>query len=134
MWYHLSADLVVFVHVTFVGFVLLGGILILKWRRMVWLHLPAASWGAFVEFSGWICPLTPLENWLREQAGEAGYDDDFMTHYFLPILYPDALTREVQMILGCAVVFLNVAIYWWLWKQHSFAGPPTQRALRREGP
>jgi len=134
MWYYLVADLVLLVHVAFVGFVLLGGILILKWRRMVWLHLPAAAWGAIVEFSGWICPLTPLENWLREQAGEAVYGGDFLTHYLLPILYPDALTREVQMILGCAVVFLNVAIYWWLWKQHSFAGPLNQRALRRERP
>jgi Protein of Unknown function (DUF2784) len=117
MWYHLFADLVVIVHLSFVGFVLLGGLLELKWRSIVWVHLPAAAWGAIVELSGWICPLTPLENWLWEQAGEAGYRGDFITYYLLPILYPETLTREVQTILGLMVVLLNAAIYWWLWKK-----------------
>jgi hypothetical protein len=121
MWYHLLADVVLFVHIAFVGFVLLGGLLALKWRPVAWVHLPAAAWGAIVEFSGWICPLTPLENRLRERAGEAGYRGDFLANYLLPILYPDTLTREAQTILGLLVVLLNVAIYWWLWRKRIFA-------------
>jgi hypothetical protein len=121
MWYLLLADLVLLVHIAFVGFVLFGGMLALKWRRMIWLHIPAAAWGAIVEFAGWICPLTPLENWLREKAGQTGYHGDFFAYYLLPILYPDALTREVQTILGFLVVLLNVAIYWWLWQKRIFA-------------
>lgn len=121
MWYYLLADLVLLVHIAFVGFVLFGGMLALKWRRVIWLHIPAAAWGIIVEVSGWICPLTPLENWLREQAGEVGYRNDFLTSYLLPILYPDSLTREVQIILGCVVVLLNATIYWWLWQKRIFA-------------
>src|SRR5262245_57002101 len=117
MWYHFLADLVLLIHTAFVGFVLLGGLLVLKWRPVVWVHLPAVAWGTIVEFSGWICPLTPLENWLREQAGEAGYRGDFIAYYLLPILYPDTLTREVQTILGLVVVLLNAAIYCWLWQR-----------------
>ena len=123
MWYLLSADLVLLIHLAFVGFVLLGGLLALKWRPIAWVHLPAAAWGAIVEFSGWICPLTPLENWLREQAGEAGYRGDFIAYYVIQILYPDTLTRELQIILGLAVVLLNAAIYWWLWEKQIFAAP-----------
>lgn len=115
MWFNFLADLVLLVHIAFVGFVLFGGLLALKWRRVMWLHLPAAAWGAIVELKGWICPLTPLENWLREQAGEAGYRGDFVAYYLLPILYPESLTREVQATLGLVVVLLNAAIYWWLW-------------------
>ena len=122
MWYHLFADLVLLIHGAFVGFVLFGGLLALRWRLVVWVHLPAAAWGVIVELSGWICPLTPLENWLRAQAGETGYHGDFITSYLLPILYPDTLTREVQMILGCVVVLLNAAIYWWLWRRQVFLG------------
>jgi hypothetical protein len=76
-----------------------------------------------VEFSGWICPLTPLENWLRDRSGDDGYRGDFLAYYLLPILYPDTLTREVQTILGLVVVLLNAAIYWWLWKRHAIAAP-----------
>jgi hypothetical protein len=123
MWYHVLADLVLLVHAAFVGFVLLGGLLVWKWRPVAWLHLPAAAWGAVVEFSGWICPLTPLENWLRERAGEAAYRGDFLAKYLLPILYPDMLTREIQTALGVLVVLLNVAIYWWLWQNRIFASP-----------
>lgn len=122
MWYHLFADLVLLFHVAFVGFVLLGGLLALKWQRVVWMHLPAAVWGAIVEFSGWICPLTPLENWLRAQAGETGYRGDFIAYYLLSILYPETLTREVQAILGLVVVVFNAAVYWWLWRRQVFLG------------
>jgi len=115
MLYPLLADLVLVVHLMFVVFVLCGGLLVLKWRWIARLHLPAVVWGAVVEFTGWICPLTPLENWLRMQGGEAGYHDDFTTRYLLPILYPVDLTRDVQLLLGTVVVVLNAAVYWWLW-------------------
>lgn len=113
--YPLLADLVLIVHLVFVIFVLSGGLLVLKWRWIARLHLPAAAWGAVVEFTGWICPLTPLENWLRVQGGEAGYEDDFTTRYLLPILYPVDLTRNIQLLLGTVVIVLNVAVYWWIW-------------------
>jgi hypothetical protein len=116
MIYPLLADLVLVVHLAFVVFVLCGGLLVLKWRWMTCVHLPAAAWGAVVEFTGWICPLTPLENWLRVQGGGTGYEDDVMTHYLLPILYPVDLTRDMQLLMGSVVVILNAAIYGWLWR------------------
>ena len=88
----------------------------LRWRWIAWLHLPAALWGAIVEFTGWICPLTPLENWLRAQGGETSFNSDFIAQYLLPILYPGDLTRGIQLLLGTGVVVLNVAVYWWLWR------------------
>ncbi len=114
--YQPLADLVLIVHLGFVVFVLFGGLLVLRWRWIAWLHLPAAVWGAVVEFSGWICPLTPLENWLRAQGGEIGYEQDFIARYLLPILYPGDLTRDLQLLLGTVVVVLNAAVYWWLWR------------------
>ena len=113
--YPLLADLVLIVHLAFVIFVLCGWLLVLRWRWIAWLHLPAAAWGAAVEFTGWICPLTPLENWLRVQGGEIGYEEDFTTRYLLPILYPVDLTRDIQLLLGTVVVVLNAAVYWWIW-------------------
>lgn len=104
-------------HLAFVVFVLCGGLFVLKWRWMAWLHLPAAFWGAVVEFTGWICPLTPLENWLRAQGGEATYRSDFNAQYLLPVLYPDNLTRGIQLLLGTMVIVLNAAVYWWLWRR-----------------
>ena len=120
MWYQLLADLVLLVHIAFIGFVLFGGLLALKWQPVMWAHLPAVAWGAIVEFSGWICPLTPWENWLLEQAGGHGYRGDFIAYYLLPILYPDALTRELQVALGLVAVLLNAAVYWWLWHKGVF--------------
>jgi hypothetical protein len=114
--YPFLADLVLVVHLAFVVFVLCGGLLTPKWRWNAWLHLPAAVWGAVVEFTGWICPLTPLENWLREQDGETPYRSDFIAHYLLPVIYPRDLTRGLQVLLGTVVVVLNAAVYWWLWR------------------
>jgi hypothetical protein len=114
--YPLLADLVLIVHLAFVVFVLWGGLLVLKWRWIAWLHLPAAVWGAVVEFTGWICPLTPLENRLREQGGEAPYRSDFIAEHLLPLLYPEDLTRDLQLLLGTGVVALNAAVYWGLWQ------------------
>lgn len=107
----LLADLVVAVHFLFVLFVVLGGLLVLRWRRVAYIHIPAAIWGAAIEFAGWTCPLTPLENSLRRQAGDAGYSAGFIEHYILPLLYPSALTRNIQLLLGGLVILLNLAIY-----------------------
>lgn len=113
-FYQLLADLVVGVHFAFVLFVVLGGLLVVKWRRFLWLHVSAAFWGAVVEFSGWICPLTPLEIWLRRRAGRGDYRSDFVARYLLPVLYPEGLTRGMQIALGTFVVAVNLAIYGWL--------------------
>ena len=113
----LLADLVVVVHVAFVGFVVLGGLLVLRWPAVAWLHLPAAIWGAWIEVAGWICPLTPLENRLRARAGEAGYQTSFVEQYLLPALYPAGLTREMQWMLAAVVIVVNGAIYLLVWRR-----------------
>jgi hypothetical protein len=112
--YGLLADLVVLVHFAFVLFVILGGFLVARRRRVMPFHLAAAIWAALIEFSGWICPLTPLENQLRAKSGSDGYDSDFVAHYILPILYPDGLTRETQITLGAMVIVINLGIYAWV--------------------
>jgi hypothetical protein len=109
--YRIAADLLVVAHALFVVFVVLGGLLVLRWPRLAWLHLPVAVWGALIEFSGWICPLTPLENRFRRAGGEAGYSGGFIDHYIVPVLYPQGLTRGWSVVLGGAVVLINVAIY-----------------------
>ena len=117
--YPLLANLVLIVHLAFVVFVLCGGLLVLRWRWIAGLHVPAIAWGAFVEFSGWICPLTPLENWLRAQDGDISYRSDFIAQYLLPVLYPGDLTRDLQLLLGTVVIVLNAAVYWWLWQMQA---------------
>jgi hypothetical protein len=126
MLYPLLADLVLIVHLAFVVFVLCGGLLVLRWRWIAWLHLPAAAWGAVVEFTGWICPLTPLENWMRARSGEVGNEHDFIARYLLPILYPGDLTRDLQLLLGIVVIVLNAAVYWWLLRMQA-RGPSRNR-------
>jgi hypothetical protein len=105
------ADAVLVLHLGFVLFVVLGGLLVVRWPRLAWVHLPAAGWGAWVELAGWICPLTPLENRLRGQSGLAGTESGFLEHHLLPVLYPAALTRELQWGLGIAVLLINAGIY-----------------------
>lgn len=114
MIYHWLASLVLILHAAFVLFAVFGGLLALRWPRAAWLHLPAAAWGALVEFGGWICPLTPLENRLRSLAGQTGYSGGFIEHYLLDWLYPAGLTRGVQAGLGLAVVLFNLAVYAWV--------------------
>lgn len=111
MHYALLADLILLLHLGFILFVVLGGLLV--WRRawVAWLHLPAAAWGVLVELMGWICPLTPLENRLRRLAGQSGYDGDFIAAYLLPLIYPHGLTREIQIGLGLAVLLVNLLLY-----------------------
>ena len=116
--YRLAADLVALTHFAFVLFVILGGLLALRWPRVIWIHLPCAVWAALIEFTGWLCPLTPLENWLRRTAGGSGYTGGFIEHYVIPALYPVGLTRPIQMALGAAVVVINVALYSWILWRH----------------
>lgn len=118
MIYRVLADLVVVLHLGFIAFVIFGGLLALRWRWMPWLHLPAAMWGAVVELTGWFCPLTPLENSLRRASGNTGYSGGFIEHYVTPVIYPAALTRELQLFLGCAVVALNALFYLLAWRRH----------------
>jgi hypothetical protein len=113
MPYRLLADLVLVLHAAFVVFVVLGALLVLRWPRIAWVHVPVALWGAGIEFVGGICPLTPLENHWRRLAGELGYPGGFVEHYVVSALYPDGLTRTVQIVLGALVVVVNVTIYAW---------------------
>jgi hypothetical protein len=110
------ADLVLVAHAAFVLFVVVGGLLVLRWPRVAWAHVPCAMWGSWVVIAGWICPLTPLEVSLRRAAGQAGYESGFLQHYVEMLLYPPGLTREIQVALGVAVVALNVAVYLWVWR------------------
>jgi hypothetical protein len=111
MGYHWLANIVVAVHLGFVLFVVLGVILVARWRRLAWVHLPAALWGALIEFAGWVCPLTPLENHLRQLAGERGYSGGFIEHYVTALIYPSGLSRPVQVALGILVVLVNLVGY-----------------------
>lgn len=119
IFYRLLADLVVLVHFAFLLFVILGGFWVARRRRVMPFHLAAAIWAALIEFSGWICPLTPLENQLRAKSGSNGYDSDFVIHYILPILYPEGLTRETQFALGTLVIVINLGIYGWILRYKS---------------
>jgi hypothetical protein len=109
--HRLLADITVLVHGAFVVFVVLGGFLVVWNVRWAWVHLPAAIWGTWVEFSGKICPLTPLENYLRHLAGEHGYTGGFIEHYVIPLMYPVGLTRDTQCVLGLIVVAINLIVY-----------------------
>lgn len=117
MVYTITADLVVLLHVCFVLFVLLGGFLVLWRSSLAWCHVPAVVWAAGIEFLGWVCPLTPLENMLRARGGDVAYETGFVEHYIMPILYPAALTRKMQIGLGIIVLGINMVIYFSLWQR-----------------
>jgi Protein of Unknown function (DUF2784) len=121
MIYRALADIVVALHLAFVLFVALGGFLALKWRSAAWFHIPAALWGALIEFAGWECPLTPLENWLRRLGGEAGYQTSFIERYLLPVIYPGSVTRSLHIALGFLVLVINLAIYWMIWRRQALS-------------
>ncbi len=112
MLYRLLADAVVLLHLSFVAFVMLGGFLVLRRPRLAWLHLPAVAWGAWIEFSGTLCPLTPLENALRVLGAQRDYGGGFVEHYLLAALYPEGLTQEAQWLLGLLALAVNALVYW----------------------
>lgn len=111
MIYRIAADVVLLLHLAFILFVVLGGWLVLRKPMFIWAHLPAAAWGAFIEFSGRVCPLTPLENQLRIASGSAGYTGGFIERYLIPVIYPSGLDRSVQVALGLGVLFINAIFY-----------------------
>lgn len=112
MLYRVLADLVFLAHFGFVLFVVFGGLLAFRWHRVLWVHLPSAIWGTVIEFAGWPCPLTPLENKLRRLGGEAGYTGSFVERYLVSILYPEELPRTAHIVLGIFVLAINLVIYW----------------------
>ena len=111
MIYRIAADLVLLLHLIFILFVVLGGWLVLRNARFIWIHLPAVAWGAFIELSGRVCPLTPLENQLRIASGSAGYSGGFIERYLIPVVYPSGLDRPVQIALGLVVILVNAVFY-----------------------
>jgi hypothetical protein len=121
MIYRSLADVVLVIHLAFAIFAGIGGLLVLRWRKLAWVHVPCAVWGALIMFAGWICPLTPLENGLRQRGGQAGYEGGFIEHYVVSVLYPSGLTRGLQFGIGAGVVIVNAAVY----------GPMIARARRR---
>jgi hypothetical protein len=124
--YRILADIVLLLHLGFILFAALGAFTVVRWPRLVWLQLPAAAWGVLIELANWTCPLTPLENWLRLRAGEAIYRESFVAHYLLPIVYPERLTRGIQVLLGLSVVAINALVYALVWKR--------RRPVRPAGP
>ncbi len=111
MLYQFLATGLVILHLGFVVFAVAGGVLCLKWQKIVWIHLPAVIWAITIEITGKVCPLTPLENYFRLKIGGSTYSDDFISHYLIPILYPEALTRTIQFLLGLSVFLINITIY-----------------------
>jgi hypothetical protein len=113
--YRILADAVLVLHLAFILFVVLGGWLVAIRPKLIWLHLPVVAWGAAVEIFGLTCPLTPLENWLRDRGGETGYSGGFIDHYLTPLMYPAGLTRGMQFALGGFVIAVNLAAYATIW-------------------
>jgi uncharacterized protein DUF2784 len=111
MFYRQAASAVALLHLAFILFVIGGGFFVLRWPRLAWIHVPAAAWGALIEFAGWFCPLTSLENFLLRRAGEAGYSGGFVSHYIFALIYPAGLTRGIEIAIGAFVLLLNTGIY-----------------------
>lgn len=109
--YGILAGVIIVAHFLFIAFVAAGGLLVLRWPSLAWVHLPAVVWGVVVELTGWICPLTPLENYLRQLAGKSSYSGDFIEQYLIPVIYPANLTAATQYILGGLVIAVNLVIY-----------------------
>jgi hypothetical protein len=120
MLHRTLADAVLVFHLAFIAFATLGALAVWRWPRLAWVHVPALAWAAFVVLSGGICPLTPLENSLRQAGGQAGYAESFIAHYLVPLIYPDAVQGEIgramQAALGLALLALNVGIYGYMWR------------------
>ena len=115
--YERLADLVVLVHLSFVLFAAFGALLALRWRWIPWIHLPAVAWGAWIELTDGLCPLTPLENALHRAAGTTGYEGDFVERYVTRVVYPAGLTRDVQLVLAAGLIVVNAVVYAVVWRQ-----------------
>jgi hypothetical protein len=111
MTYSIAATAIAVLHLLFILFVIFGAFLVLRWPKLMWVHLPAATWGVLIEFFSWWCPLTKWENHFLRLAGRAGYEGGFVSHYIMPIIYPPGLTRELEIAIGVFVLVLNAAIY-----------------------
>lgn len=111
MQYRIAANAVAILHAAFIVFVVIGGMAVLRWPRLAWIHLPAAVWGVLVELQGWYCPLTRVENALLRRAGAAGYDEGFVAHYLFAVIYPNGLTRGMEMVIGLFVLVVNLGVY-----------------------
>lgn len=120
--YGILAGVIIVAHFLFIAFVAAGGLLVLRWPRLAWVHLPAVVWGVVVELTGWICPLTPLENYLRRLGGSSSYNGGFIEQYLIPVIYPANLTAATQYILGGLVIVVNLILYFLVIRK--------QRALR----
>lgn len=116
MGYRLAADLTLVLHLSFIIFVLFGGLLALRKRFWLWVHLPAMLWGLWVEWAGWLCPLTPLENYFRRLASGQEYSESFVEHYLVPLIYPDQLTVSQQWVLGAVALGINIVIYLYVFR------------------
>jgi len=132
MVYRFLADVVLVLHLGFVLFVVLGALLVFRWPRLAWLHIPAAVWGAVIEFAGWLCPLTPLENALRRLGGEGGYAGGFIERYVVALLYPGELPRMAHIALGLLVLAINAAIYWRLFRRSRKGSGTWKRRVGRK--
>ena len=124
MKYSILADTVLVIHLLFIIFVIGGGLLSFRWRWSTWVHLPLLVWAILIEYTGWICPLTPLENSLRISGGETGYSGSFIEHYLLPLIYPKAMTRGVQITLGTLLIFINICIYFYIYRTRKRLSSP----------
>ena len=111
MLYQLLATAVAVLHFAFIVFVIGGGLLLLRWPKLMWIHLPAAIWGFVIEMMGWYCPLTGIENWLLRRAGREGYSGGFVSHYIFALIYPAGLTRTIEVTIGVVVLVVNVSVY-----------------------
>ena len=131
MLYHWLANLVVLLHLGFVVFVVVGALLVMRWPRLAWVHVPAAVWGVLIEFAGWICPLTPLENHLRRLAGEGGYAGGFIEHYVKTLIYPAGLNRNTQILLGVFVLLVNIVCYGVIVRRSRSATAPPRITARK---
>jgi hypothetical protein len=115
--YRLLADGVLLLHLAFVGFVVVGSFLAWRWPRLAFWHLPMLAWGIYIELSGGLCPLTPLENALRRLAGQRGFEGGFVEHYLVPLVYPPGLTRDTQWLLAAVLIAVNLIGYTGLWRR-----------------
>lgn len=124
MVYRVLADITLTLHLAFVLFVVFGGLLALRWPRVAWVHVPTAIYGVLIEFIGWTCPLTPIENHFRRLGGEAGYAGSFIERYFVSLIYPGGLTRAGFMLLGLLALLVNAVIYAFVYRRARRASTP----------